>query len=276
MLVFDGANACMRDWSMDGTPPPGFVKKIQHVSAFQMPNLKEGSKEWRNINEIVEKFNKLPGITAMFNRLGSQKLNGIIELAKDAEWHDLPYLTANFTHGLILVADGLKEYKEWLHSKFKKKEWAEATDKLIQQTVSIDCQLGMDIVKPTNQRDPMIACCFLRLNMEHLGEESELWPHIFECLEKFNEVPGVRVSFSPIGYTGFSWEEWLKEVWSPDKSFGTSFMMTVVANNPICFKRWRHCETFGAWGAILGHAFIRDEMTPILFLPLPLEITTRR
>lgn len=274
MLVYDGQNACMREWSLDGTPPPGYVKKVQRVTIFQMPELQEGSAEWKEMMAIVERYNSLPGIYAMFHHIGTEKLRKE-QLAGETEWWDLIGLYGNFTHGLLVVADGIKEFKGWLHSKFHKKEWAKVAEPFIHFTVSTDCQLGMDLVRPTSQKDPLLAFAFLRTNMEALHEGSEIWPHIHHCLHQFNEVPGVKCSLMPVGFGGFSWSEWIQEVWCPDQSFGTGFMLTLACNNPLCFKRWRHSEAFNAWGEILPHCLLQDGMTPLVFAPLPWDITTQ-
>lgn len=274
MLVYDGTNACMREWDIDGTPPPGFVKKIQHIEGYKMDRLFNNSRKLREIEKVIESYNKLPGIRAMFHQIGCGSKD-IVTLAREMEWHDLPGLSAGCTHGLLLIADGLKEYKGWMHSKAHKKEWAKATEGLIDYSIAMDNQLGMDLVKPTSQKDPMTVICLLRLNTEMMHEGSELMGIVNHIIGEFNEMPGIKACIQPAGFAGFSWQEWLDEVWMKDDSFGVTFVFTMVANNPLCFKRWRHSEQFGGFSEVLGHSFMHEHgLSPMLFMPLPMELST--
>jgi hypothetical protein len=274
MLVYDGTNACMREWAIDGTPPPGFAKKVQHIAVFKMPRLWDVTSEYQEIENVIESYNKLPGIKAMFHRIGSKakEING---LAEEMEWWELPGLTLGCNFGLLLIADGLKEYKGWLWSKAHKKEWAKATEWQIEFTLSADCQLGMDLVKPTSQKDPLTVCTFLRLKTEEFHEGSELWHFTMHFINEFQKIPGIRCAFQPVGFSGFNWQEWLDEVWIKDDAYGTSYLFTLVANNPLCFKRWRWSEEYNGFCEVLGHAFQHEHgMSPILFAPLPMELST--
>lgn len=279
MLVYDGSDPCMREWNIDGTPPPGFVKKVQRVCGFSMPRLQDNSREFRAIEKVIDDFNKLPGITAMFARLGT-KSKDIGAFSHELDWWDLPQYCQGMTHGFFLVADGVKEFKGWLHGKAHKREWAKVTEGLIENQIVSDCQLGMDLVKPTSQKDPIIFNAFLRCRTGEEGlqiGEGELWHHLGAVLHSMNtEVPGVKCTIQQAGFGGYSWQEWLDEVWCPDQSFGCTFVFTLVANNPLCFKRWKHSEQFhNMFSEILPHAFIHEGMSPACFAAMPMDITTK-
>ena len=40
-------------WSIDGTPPPGFVKKVHYVAVMKLPKLAEGSPELEKLQDLM-------------------------------------------------------------------------------------------------------------------------------------------------------------------------------------------------------------------------------
>jgi len=50
-LSASGENARPVPWSIDGTPPPGFVKKVHYVALMKLPKLAEGSPELEKLQD---------------------------------------------------------------------------------------------------------------------------------------------------------------------------------------------------------------------------------
>eukprot|EP00415_Alexandrium_ostenfeldii_P000887 UN0887 len=130
----------------------------------------------------------------------------------------------------------------------------------------------MDLARPRSD-EPFVVICLLRLH--RMSPEHHMWEHINECLEWFNgkDMPGLKASFMPVGFGGSTWEDWLREVPCPDNSRGTSYVFTLACNNFLCFKRWRS-EARDIWvDSVLRHVCVEDEVSPMLYVVLPWDVT---
>lgn len=140
------------------------VKKatIQHPVLFKLPDV--AGTVPPELDDIITKFNTLPGITAGFRPYGATGLDKEALMA-EVDWPDK---SDGYTHCLWVLAEDSRALKTYLHSDYHKKEWIPAVGKyfkgiLVFDTILFTDQMGTAFPKPSSGVNMLLVASFLIL-----------------------------------------------------------------------------------------------------------------
>merc|ERR1712050_570559 len=115
---------------------------------------------------------------------------------------------------------------------------------------------------------------FMSINHEifEAEEAQEGIAALRHVMEEWKKIPGIDCSFATTSFGGYSWEEWLKEVWWVDESYGFSSCIIIVAHSPMALSRWRSSEHYKIFTHIIPHFLhqVEDWIPPCVTFTLPL------
>jgi len=260
MLVHNGRNVCMQEWDIDGMPPDGALKRLQYTTFLWLKPLgeKENKAVVKQLEQAARRLGdalRSGGVQVSFGALGSGKQNKA-QLEKDA-WKDLGMLSAEATHGLLVVADSVGVLKDLLQSA-PFGEWTVAVKAHSRNACTVCAPLGVDLATQvkrsqtstvmSDKEDPMVVFYLLRLRPE-VTEDSEEFAKIQKVVTSINKLPGgenkIAVTLQSTGFGARSMQELLEDLGvNEDTSGGFTHCFTMALDAPTSLKLLLASKTF--------------------------------
>jgi hypothetical protein len=124
------------------------IRMIQHTVFFKFPSI--ATEVPTEIANVVNQFNKLPGIVAQFHPHGVG-ISGCLSKETFLEKVSWPDKTEGYTHCLLVVASDDQALKGYLHSDEHLKVWMPAVKPYIEGLLVFDNVLDPSMVESMHQ-----------------------------------------------------------------------------------------------------------------------------
>lgn len=245
------------------------TRKILHVALFLMPDLKEGSDHYEQIQSAYQKADKeFPGVSCKFFRYGNKTH------AKDMFLQRLgmPDPSLGFTHCSITICDDFNALKRYMHSEAHKERIIPLLSPLIKGAIVTDTELSVHFdprFYPAVDSAPIVMFSKLRFQ-PYVTSGSEVYACLKDIVGQFRKEPGISASLEPVGYAGFNKQEWLKALQSKDMTMGVTHVLTLTVASMERLRDWQASDIYGKWLEAAMPHLVNDGMPAVVVFFAPL------
>lgn len=283
MMVYNGKDVCMQEWGVDGEPPLGHRKRIQHIAVFMSPKV-SGSQMNRALHKATENMTNMKGMEASFNQIagGADKMKTFM-----AEiWPDIKTLDPfGSTHVLHMVADDFEALKTCMASTYYRTDFMGKIKEAEQGKIVVQAPLGMDLQHAGKGReDPTLVIFLLRLairDKEREGVIEQMEKAVAQINNPAFATGRLSAGLQAAGVNDMTAKELAKELNAPEltDSAGCTHVLSFYVNTPETFKLLSGSKTFSRLRGIYAPYLITIPLPGGIKLPaelayvVPLDIT---